>query len=198
MGSGTDQAKKMENRTFRGFLDNSNYVVDIHKISAERGVKWEDAHNMFKAQTDSNSGFYLSKSVPERNQTIVLVINTGRASSRNLCLVRPNTGRSFKTMSSEEVHERFTRLSYDQAESEWKKQYEGLTLIENILLKSAFLAFGNVCLHKFVSGSCKKEEANEFCEFGRRSRTYFVMTGSVIAIWPLLEKELNEAKLKGK
>lgn len=50
-----------------------------------------------------------------------------------------------------------------------------------------------MCLHRFVNGSCKKEESHEFCEFGRRQRTYFVLTGSVVAVWPILEKALEES-----
>lgn len=56
-----------------------------------------------------------------------------------------------------------------------------------------------MCLHRYVNGHCKKEdqpENKEFCEFGRRYRTYFVLTGSVIAVWPMLEKALSDARVK--
>lgn len=51
-------------------------------------------------------------------------------------------------------------------------------------------------MHRFISGSCQKEEKSEFCEFGRRLRTYFILTGSVIAVWPMLEKALQETYFK--
>ena len=51
-----------------------------------------------------------------------------------------------------------------------------------------------MCLHRFLYGNCKTEEQHVFCELGRRFRTYFVLTGSVIAVWPVLEKALMESR----
>ena len=33
----------------------------MHKIGAERGVKWEDAVTLYDAQKDNACGFYLSQ-----------------------------------------------------------------------------------------------------------------------------------------
>lgn len=129
LGSGSDQAQKIENRVFRGFAGNPNFVVEIHKIGAERGINWQNAKSMYDAQSDSSCGFYLSNPVPERKQTIVLVINTGKNSSRNFCFVRPNTGRSPKTMAITEIVEKFKKITLEEAELNWNQQYEGLFLI---------------------------------------------------------------------
>ena len=51
-----------------------------------------------------------------------------------------------------------------------------------------------MCVHRFLYGHCKTEEAHVFCEMGRRFRTYFVLTGSVIAVWPILEKALMDSR----
>jgi len=184
LGGGTDRAKKLEQRVFRGFSGNPNFIVEIHKIGAERGLKWEDAKKLFDTQTDPNTGFYLSHPVTDRKQTIILVTNTGKTIIKNLCIVRPNTGRSNKFQSPTDITSKFTKISLEEAEMEWNKQYE---------------AFGSMCLHRYVNGQCKKEDSQdtkEFCEFGRRFRTYFVLTGAVIAIWPMLEKALNESRTK--
>ncbi|KAI6190238.1 hypothetical protein M3Y97_00095300 [Aphelenchoides bicaudatus] len=184
LGNGSDHAKKLEHRVFRGFADNPNFVVEIHKIGAERGIKWDDAKAMYDAQTDYNSGFYLSKPMHDRKQTIVLILNNGKRLARNYYAVRPNTGRSNKAFALSEVTEKFNKIPLSEAEPEWNKQYE---------------AFSQMCLHRYVNGNCKKEdqpENKEFCEFGRRYRTYFVLTGSVIAVWPMLEKALNDARIR--
>lgn len=57
-----------------------------------------------------------------------------------------------------------------------------------------------MCLHRYTNGHCRKEDAQdntkEYCQNGRRFRTYFVLTGSVIAIWPTLEKALSDSRAK--
>lgn len=126
LGSGTDSAKKLEQRVFRGFPGNPNFVVEIHKIGAERGFKWTNAKSMYDAQTDQSCGFFLARALPDRKQTIVMVINVGRSSARTYCTVRPNTGRSNKLMTYMEINEKFTRITVEDAEKEWKHQYEGL------------------------------------------------------------------------
>lgn len=125
LGSGSDQAQKIEHRVFRGFAGNPNFVVEIHKIGAERGINWQNAKTMYDAQSDDSCGFYLSNPLPERKQTIVLVINTGKNSSRNFCLVRPNTGRSPKTMTITEIVEKFKKITIEEAEASWNEQYGG-------------------------------------------------------------------------
>lgn len=80
---------------------------------------------MYDAQTDYNSGFYLSKPMHGRKQTIVLVINNGKKLNRSYCSVRPNTGRSSKTHSLTEITDKFNKIPLSDAETEWNKQYEG-------------------------------------------------------------------------
>lgn len=137
MGSGSDHAKRLECRVFKGFADNPNFVVEIHKIGAERGIKWDDAKAMYDAQLDTDSGFYLSKPIHDRKQTVILVVNSGKRLNRNYCFVRPNTGRSSKTYSLTEITEKFNKIPLSEAESEWKKQYEGMQL--EVLKYSLFL-----------------------------------------------------------
>lgn len=54
------------------------------------------------------------------------------------------------------------------------------------------------CHHRFYHGKCNNELAGRFCEVGRRTRTYFVLSGSVICVWPALEEILAEGKNKNK
>lgn len=56
------------------------------------------------------------------------------------------------------------------------------------------LDLGAKCHHMHFFGQCKLHEATNFCEVGRRSRTYFVLSGSVISVWPLLETVLSGSR----
>ncbi|KAI6213229.1 hypothetical protein M3Y94_00125800 [Aphelenchoides besseyi] len=181
LGGESDQAKKIEHRVFRGNCNNANFVVEMHKIGAERGVKWEQAKEQYEAQDDPVCGFYMSKPHVDRQRTIILVVSNGKNVIRHLCIIRPNTGRSPKYESQEDIERRFVRITVTEAEPIWIKQYQD---------------FGKMCLHRFLFNDCKREK-NVFCELGRRFRTYFVLTGSVIAVWPLLEKALTENRTKG-
>lgn len=47
------------------------------------------------------------------------------------------------------------------------------------------------CQHKYFFGRCRNEESHTYCETGRRTRTYFVLSGSVLSVWPILEDVLG-------
>jgi hypothetical protein len=163
-------------------MDNPNFVVEMHKISEDRGVTWEAAKKLYDGQTDSVTGFYLSKPQPERRQTVVLVSSSGKRTIRNLFVTRPNIGRSTRLQSQEEVEHRFMKITEVEAEKHWKEQYEGLQISNCSQLMALNLAFTKMCIHTFLTGKCKHEsEEQKFCEVGRRNRIYFVLTGSVIA-----------------
>ncbi|CAD5223444.1 unnamed protein product [Bursaphelenchus okinawaensis] len=188
LGHGTDTATEMEKREFRGVIDNSNFLVKMHKIGAERGVKWEEAVRLFQAQTDDEDnvcGFYLGKANAHRKVLIILVVHSLKRSPLNsngqktYTIVRPNSGRSSKSFLISEILRKHTRVPMTEAEKVWNEHYDKL---------------GSMCFHRYLNGSCKTEEQNIFCEVGRRFRTYFVLSGSVIAVWPILEKALTEAK----
>ena len=125
LGSGTDKAQKLEHREFRGFRDNPNFIVEMHKIGAERGVKWEDAFTLFDAQSNPLCGFYLSRPHAERKRMIVLVVSSGKSVQRHLNIVRPNSGRSNKSETIEDIEKRFIKVSHSEAETMWREQYEG-------------------------------------------------------------------------
>lgn len=54
-----------------------------------------------------------------------------------------------------------------------------------------------MCHHRYYFGKCSAEQRGVFCEVGRQSRTYFVLSGSLICVWPELELILSDSgKLK--
>lgn len=55
-----------------------------------------------------------------------------------------------------------------------------------------------MCYHQYFYGKCTETAAGKFCEVGRRNRTYFILSGSVICVWPALEEILADAKHKNR
>lgn len=48
-----------------------------------------------------------------------------------------------------------------------------------------------MCQHKYFHGRCQSETNGVYCETGRRTRTYFVLSGSVLSVWPVVEDVLS-------
>nr|CAD2155236.1 unnamed protein product [Meloidogyne enterolobii]CAD2169564.1 unnamed protein product [Meloidogyne enterolobii] len=108
---------------------------------------------------------------------------TPAGAPRLYCVTRPNTGRSPKYELLSELLLRFDPISDEEGEELWKEQLE---------------AFSKMCHHRYYFGKCNAEQQRGiFCEVGRQSRTYFVLSGSLICVWPELELILSDSgKLK--
>ena len=56
---------------------------------------------------------------------IVLVVSSGKSVLRHLNLVRPNSGRSNKSETLDDIERRFIKVSFSEAEKHWKEQHSG-------------------------------------------------------------------------
>lgn len=62
----------------------------------------------------------------------------------------------------------------------------------DIINEKESLELDNQCQHRYFYDRCAREQRDGvFCEVGRRKRTYFVLSGSVICVWPALEEILG-------
>ena len=48
-----------------------------------------------------------------------------------------------------------------------------------------------MCQHNYIYSKCRTESNGTYCEVGRRTRTYFVLSGSVLSVWPIVEEVLS-------
>ncbi|KAH7729381.1 protein F20H11.2 [Aphelenchoides avenae] len=186
LGAGGDRVHKDQTRTFRSCNENLNFVVDLHKIIVERGVDWDEALSIANTHSGPHDGFYVSQVRGSKTPSVALVFGLGKESDgdyRGFCVTRPNTGRSPKVEPIKELGTKYQRVPLANAEKLWRAQYESL---------------GVKCHHMYFYGQCKLHEATNFCEVGRRSRTYFVLSGSVISVWPLLETVLSGSRRSAK
>lgn len=176
---------KCETRKFEGYFEGNNFQVEMHKILLNRGVKWEEAMRIRSQHQHDGEGFYLSHLGGQKKPSVALVHGLGRLSDgkkfHSYAIVRPNTGKMAKSMGVEELTKRFTKISDSEAKQLWEEQYKQLE---------------QYCHHKYYFGKCKVELSGHFCESGRPTRTYFVLSGSVICIWPTLEEVITEKSSK--
>lgn len=76
-------------------------------------------------------GFYLSTVGANGKKAAALIYGIGKkrldTGARLYCITRPNTGRSPKLETMEELSKRFQPATLVQAEKIWKDQFEGLS-----------------------------------------------------------------------
>ncbi|VDD95849.1 unnamed protein product [Enterobius vermicularis] len=183
LGMGGDEARKLETRVFLGRVERGSYRVEIHKIGVERGVSWEDAYAVWKDHHEEEDGFYVSNVGVNGRKAAILVYGIGKkmldTGARLYCVTRPSTGRSAKLETLAELSKRFRIATPEETETIWKQQYEGSRVM---------------CQHKYFHGRCRCEAKGVYCETGRRTRTYFVLSGSVLSVWPVVEESLSSVK----
>ena len=152
----------------------------MHKISVERGVGWEEAFSIHKEHSTGEDGFYITTVGTKGKKIAALVYGIGKkrleSGARLYAITRPSTGRSAKLETFAELSKRFTKCTPEEAQPYWEAQYEGSS---------------KQCQHAYVHGKCKHEASGVYCEIGRRSRTYFVLAGSVLSVWPVVEDVLS-------
>ncbi|KHJ93704.1 helicase protein [Oesophagostomum dentatum] len=181
LGTGGDQVRKLETRVFVGRAEKGGFRVEMQKIGVERGVSWEEAFALFKEHNTDEDGFYVSNSSNTGRQVAVLVYGIGKRrfdnGARLYAVTRPSIGRSPKLITMAEITKRFIKVPPEDAKKLWEDQYAGA--IDN-------------CHHTYVHGKCKSEAMGVYCEVGRRTRTYFVLSGSVLSVWPVVEEVLSD------
>uniref|UniRef100_A0A914W791 Uncharacterized protein n=1 Tax=Plectus sambesii TaxID=2011161 RepID=A0A914W791_9BILA len=180
LGMGGDHVRKLETRVFMGRIDKGNFRVEMHKIGVERGVNWSEALEQFAEHNSEHDGFYESTVGINGKLAAALIYAIGKkrldSGARLFCVTRPNTGRSPKLETFAEIKKRFRKIPADQAESIWNEQYDGSN---------------TMCQHTYFHGRCRNELSGLYCETGRRTRTYFVLSGSVLSVWPVVEDVLE-------
>ncbi|KAM3724205.1 Protein strawberry notch [Dirofilaria immitis] len=180
LGMGGDEARKLETRIFMGRYESGFFRVEIHKIGVERGVSWEDAYAIWKDHHEDQDGFYLASVGNNGKKTAALVYGIGKkrldTGARLFCITRPSTGRSAKLETIDELTKRFHLATPEETEQVWKDQFEGSN---------------KTCQHNYFHGRCRNEAMGVYCETGRRTRTYFVLSGSVLSVWPIVEEVLS-------
>ncbi|KAK9499331.1 hypothetical protein O3M35_002384 [Rhynocoris fuscipes] len=164
---------------------NGTVTIELHKVSVERGMCWEDAFNLWSRYSGFKDGFYCSIHQKTRNKEIILAIlekssrerHNSYGSEEDLYTVyRPNVGQQLKKETMKNILKRYKATEMDEAERLWISHYEA----------SLF-----TCSHEYWNGICKRSILRQECDVGFRNKTYYILSGSVLSIWNSLESIIS-------
>ncbi|CAH8577190.1 unnamed protein product [Schistosoma rodhaini] len=168
------------------FLSESTQV-HLHKVTAERGLPWSAAMEIYTQHDGVNDGFYLPSAV-SNNKIVIPVLavyvktrtmrSTTKPDSKLYRIYRPNTGMQARPIELEKLQERYTRVSNpSECQEPWSR----------IFKESA-----RRCIHMLLHGFCSSTmQSRTLCEVGLRMRNYYVLSGSVLNVWARIEPFLQ-------
>lgn len=90
-------------------------------------------------------------------------------------IYKPNSGLQSKYETVSSLREKGDKVKAEEAESLWKEIYE---------------LSDNNCNHVLWYGSCKRLASKQTCDMGFRKRSYCILSGAVLTVWPELEKAI--------
>lgn len=169
----------VHNLSVQTFFGNSVFgtaTTELHTVSVERGMSWEESFELRASQTHPDDGYYLSYQTRNSKKTAILVICQSRSKKRNFFSVyRPNTGLQTKQDTLEDIKKKYKKVTEAEARSCWVDQYNSAL---------------SQCSHAYWKGNCKRMTMGLSCEVGRRQRTFHILSGSVLSVWSKLESVL--------
>ncbi|PIK40320.1 putative protein strawberry notch-like 1 [Apostichopus japonicus] len=179
--------KKLETNNFIGSFSTGTATCQLHKVSAERGLKWGLAVDLWSQLTYPDEGFYISLKQlnnvldvfnPKREAASGLgqiLIQCERREKGIMNIYRPNLGQQVKTETLTELKQKYKKVIPDEAKTHWEQQYT---------------AAATMCSHKFWRGRCRNTDVGIPCDVGLRSRTFYILGGSVLSVWSRVERIL--------
>ena len=164
-------------------------LVELQKVSVERGIDWETALRIYGESNDIEEGFYLSKRQDGTNVGILLAIRD-KSSQRNhgpkatFNIYKPNIGLN-KSEFLSTLQERFRIVSHTSPKTKYH-------------WNNIFDLSEKMCMHKVWYSKCTRTSKNLQCDFGMRNSVRYILSGSILTIWNVIEAVLppNSTKLQ--
>ncbi|XP_048257118.1 protein strawberry notch homolog 1-like [Haliotis rufescens] len=174
LGSGGEKVHKVETLTFLGNTATNTAKTELTTVSVERGMAWNQAIELWRKCAGSEEGFYLAYQERNMKRTSILIVHQGKNKKKERLynVYRPNTGLQLRCETLEEIRKKYKKVLPDEAQNWWDDQY---------------YASAKCCSHAYWRGNCKKMSLGLQCEIGLRTRTYHVLSGSVLSVWSKVE-----------
>ncbi|KAK2722406.1 hypothetical protein QYM36_002818 [Artemia franciscana] len=176
LGGGGEEVKILESIWFVYTHATGRSKIVLYKVEVERGMTWQTAYSRYEIMSDNHEGFYILKE-PRQGSRYGPILAT-RSSTRkqsadaSFVIIRPSTGYQSKTVPLADLKRRYRQVHADEAREHWEKHYEHSQ--EN-------------CIHVYWTGRCRKKLITGDCTLGKRRCNYWMLTGSIMAVWPKLE-----------
>ncbi|XP_008835403.1 protein strawberry notch homolog 2 isoform X2 [Nannospalax galili] len=139
--------------------------VVLHKISVDRGLKWEDALARSLELTGPYDGFYVSYKV-RGNRTSCLLAEQNRG--EHFTVYKPNIGRQSQLETLDSLCRRFHRVTAEEARGPWESTY--VLSLER-------------CIHVTWNQRCRLAQDGRGCGQGLRLRHHYVLCGALLRVW---------------
>ena len=180
LGAGEEKVSKKETKTFVGNTATSTAKTELNTVTVERGMSWTQALNLYKKYSGVEDGFYISSNDRFWKRTAILAVYhaTNKKREKLYDVYRPNTGRQPHPESLPILQRKYKKALPDTAQKWWEDQY---------------ISSATNCSHAFWKGNCKKIAVGLQCDVGLRSRTFHVLSGSVLSVWNKVENVLASA-----
>lgn len=180
LGAGEEKVSKKETKTFVGNAAMNTAKTELHTVTVERGMSWTQALNMYRKYSGEDDGFYVSSNDKFWKKTAILAVyhTTNKKREKLYDVYRPNTGRQPHPESLTSLQRKYKKVLPDNAQKWWEEQY---------------ISSATLCSHAFWKGNCKKTAVGMTCDVGLRTRTFHVLSGSVLSVWNKLENVLASA-----
>lgn len=180
LGAGEEKVSKKETKTFIGNTATNTAKTELNTVTVERGMSWTQALNLYKKYSGVDDGFYISSNDKFWKRTAILAVyhTTNKKKEKLYDVYRPNTGRQPHPESLTILQKKYKKVLPDTAQKWWEDQYISSSLN---------------CSHAFWKGNCKKTAVGLQCDVGLRTRTFHVLSGSVLSVWNKVENVLASA-----
>ncbi|CAF0810608.1 unnamed protein product [Rotaria sp. Silwood1] len=165
--------------------------VELHQIVVQRGLAFSKAVQLEEQSMNLDDGFYMSNENRPYCRLPILALSTTsnvnlgsiRKSEQLFRIYRPNTGLQQRYETLESLRKKYEKVLSTQVQAYWDELYN----------KTA-----TSCIHVIRQGRCPISSSNpqQTCEVGLRSRRFFVLSGSVLALWSPMERILPEGKIQ--
>jgi len=181
---GQEKAVQVKSWSFKVRHATGTTTTNVTKFLITRGMSFEEAVKLSKSLQHPAEGFWVSNRKGLKLAVLVIAIpDAGNYRHWKYLIYRPNTGKVFTTMSYEDLKDKYRKASSEVARHNWNKQYDQSM---------------NLCFHAYRSKdhTCKIIRDGGECEEGMRRRNYHVISGSLLSVWPEIEKALGSCLVK--
>lgn len=176
LGANGEAVNNLSVQTFMGNSTFGTATTELHTVSVERGMSWNESLQLRRSYTHPDDGYYLSHQTRNNKTTAILAIAQSRSKKKNVFSVyRPSTGLQIKQDTLEEIKKKYKKVSEAEAQSSWIEQYDSAAI---------------QCSHAYWKGNCKRTTLGLSCEVGKRQRTFHILSGSVLSVWSKVESVL--------
>ncbi|KFD58403.1 hypothetical protein M514_00629 [Trichuris suis] len=185
LGLPHEKVKKVKTTTYVGTMRAAGMKIELHALSVERGMLWNEAMDMYCLNMGDDDGFYISTNPRLKPTAILICAARGRRSAKNdqqlFTVYKPYCASNPKAEPLSNITQRYRKVLPKEAELIWREMYE---------------SSDTNCQHVYWHGKCKATESGHVCEMGKRVRTIHILSGSVVSAWNLLEDVIATASTR--